>query len=51
MLQDGSCNKIICLNWIESDIDNKGVTKLVLKGNLVGLEVLKETYSVFYETR
>lgn len=50
MLKDGTYNKIIGLNWIEADINNDGVTELILKGNSAGLEAPKETYSVFYDS-
>lgn len=50
MLKDGTYNKIIGLNWIEADINNDGITELVLKGNSAGLEAPEETYSVFYDS-
>jgi len=50
MIKDGTYNKVIGLNWIEADINNDGITELVLKGNSAGLEAPDETYSVFYDS-
>ncbi len=46
MVQDGTYNKILELDWIRSDVDGDGVSELVLNGKNAGVEAPIEAYTV-----
>ncbi len=46
MVQDGTYNKILELDWIRSDVDGDGVSELVLSGKKAGVDAPKEAYMV-----
>ncbi len=49
MMQDGTYNKIMELDWIKVDIDDDGVSELILNGDAVGKEAPEKSYSLFYD--
>ena len=50
MMSDGSYNKILELNWIQSDVDGDGVLELVLHGDSAGREAPASYYKLMTET-
>lgn len=50
MMSDGTYNKILELNWIQSDIDGDGVHELVLLGDKAGREAPANYYRLMTET-
>ncbi len=47
MLKDGTYNEVLGLNWIEADVNNDGVTELILKGDAVGEKAPEVAYPIF----
>ena len=50
MMSDGTYNKILELNWIQSDIDGDGVHELVLHGDKAGREAPANYYRLMTKT-
>jgi len=50
MMTDGTYNKILELNWIQSDIDGDGVLELVLHGDSAGRDAPVSYYKLMTET-
>ncbi|MGB5204219.1 substrate-binding periplasmic protein [Eudoraea sp.] len=50
MMSDGTYNKILELNWIQSDVDGDGVLELVLHGDSAGREAPASTYKLMTKT-
>ena len=50
MMSDGTYNKILELNWIQSDVDGDGVLELVLHGDSAGREAPASYYKLMTET-
>ena len=50
MMSDGTYNKILELNWIQSDIDGDGVHELVLLGDKAGREAPANYYRLMTKT-
>ncbi len=48
MLKDGTYNEVLGLDWIEVDVDNDGVTELILKGDAVGEKAPEVAYPIFH---
>ena len=46
MVADGTYNRILEMNWIQSDLDGDGVSELVLLGKNAGIEAPIEAYTV-----
>ena len=49
-MSDGTYNKILELNWIQSDIDGDGVHELVLLGDKAGSEAPANYYRLMTKT-
>ena len=49
MISDGSYNKILGLDCIQSDIDGDGIIELIFNGESIGEEKPNRAYTVFYE--
>jgi len=50
MMSDGTYNKILELNWIQSDVDGDGVLELVLDGDSAGRDAPVSYYKLMTET-
>ncbi|WP_299164033.1 ABC transporter substrate-binding protein [uncultured Eudoraea sp.] len=50
MMSDGTYNKILELNWIQSDVDGDGVLELVMHGDSAGREAPASYYKLMTET-
>ena len=50
MMSDGTYNRILELNWIQSDVDGDGVHELVLLGDKAGTEAPDKYYRLMTET-
>ncbi|WP_019671012.1 substrate-binding periplasmic protein [Eudoraea adriatica] len=50
MMADGTYNKILELNWIQSDVDGDGVHELVLLGDKAGTEAPANYYRLMTKT-
>ena len=50
MMSDGTYNKILELNWIQSDIDGDGILELVLHGDSAGRNAPASYYKLMTET-
>ena len=49
MIKDGTYNKVLGINWIEADVNNDGITELVLIGDDAGEEAPSQSYPIFHE--
>lgn len=49
MIKDGSYHKILGMQWIEADVNNDGVSELVLQGDTAGKISPEDVYGLFYE--
>lgn len=46
MVVDGAYNRILQLNWVETDVDGDGLPEMVLSGNKAGTEAPAKSYVV-----
>jgi hypothetical protein len=46
MVKDGTYNRILQINWIETDIDGDGIAELVLGGEAAGTQAPSSSYSI-----
>jgi ABC-type amino acid transport substrate-binding protein len=46
MMEDGTYNRILQLNWIRTDVDGDGKTELVLEGKQAGTQAPGRSYAV-----
>ncbi len=51
MIKDGTYNEVLGVNWIEADVNNDGITELVLIGDAVGEEAPKQSYPIFHQSQ
>lgn len=50
MVRDGTYNRILQINWIESDVDGDGIAELVLGGTSAGTQAPSGGYSVMMQS-
>ena len=51
MVKDGTYNKILSINWIETDVDGDGIAELVLGGNAAGTTAPSSSYSIMTQNQ
>jgi ABC-type amino acid transport substrate-binding protein len=47
MIEDGTYNEILGLNWVQADVDGDGIMELVLKGEAAGTAAPERVYSIY----
>mgnify|MGYP001588048572 FL=1 len=49
MIEDGTFNEILELNWVQADIDGDGKTELILGGDLAGTSAPQNIYGLMMD--
>ena len=51
MVKDGTYNKILQINWLETDVDGDGIAELVLGGTAAGTQAPVSSYSIMSQSQ